>query len=72
MSVPNNICEDFFCFVNYTIRHQIKEEMTMPNPDVCALCIPNTVVMGKDHYLSFVFFKDNFTYFYVMCYKIYP
>ena len=60
-------------FVKYTIQHQMKEEiMRMPNPDGCAPCIPNTVVMGQDHFLSFVYFKDNFTYFYVMCYKIYP
>lgn len=59
MSVPNNVCEGFFCFVKYTISHQIKEEMTMLSLDGCTFCIPNTVVMGKDHFFSFVFFKDN-------------
>jgi len=70
MSVPNNVSEGFFCFVKYTIRHQIKEEMTVPSPDYCSLCIPNMVVMGKDYFLSFVLFKDIFTYFYIV--KVHP
>lgn len=56
-------------FSAITIRHQIKEELTVPNPDGYVLCIPNTVIMGKDHFLSFMFSEiDSF----ISCHKINP
>lgn len=37
----------------------MEEELTVPSPDGCVLGIPNTVVMEKDRFLSFVFFRDS-------------
>lgn len=55
-------------FSEIIIRDQIKEELAVPNPDGSVLCISNTVVMGKDHFLSLVFLEISSL---ISCQKIY-
>lgn len=58
-----------FVFWNTLLGIKLKKNWQCPSLMAYVLCIPNTVIMGKDHFLSFMFLEiDSF----ISCHKIYP